>query len=146
MVLSVPHTGTRFVCRKIEPHAKVRPVHTTDIDAKIRRHADASEVVIVPVRRPEDCWFGWGKRGKDRPHEFLGAWVNLQRWCDELSEKVEVFPVDHPAREAARMRIGARLGVTLDDNWTPVGREHGRITEAPCPDVSWLPVLAGLYL
>jgi hypothetical protein len=144
-ILSVPHTGTRFVMRLLEPHAEFRAVHVIERDVLVRKHCDASPLVVIPLRHPGDCWRGWGKRGKHKPHEFMGAWWNLQRWADMLGDRAIIFPVDHPGRVNALGDIAQALGCKIVSDWRPVGREYGAQTDAPCPDVWALPLLADRY-
>lgn len=148
MVLSVPHTGTRFAKRMLEHRVKVRPVHTTDDADVIAAHIEASAHVVLPVRNPDHCWEGWRKRNTGDADKFVRAWHELQRWADRLEEAgtpALLLPIDHPQRESFRQTLCDVLGTNLPADWRPVGQKEALVEYEPAPDVWDLPIVSRFY-
>lgn len=144
VVLSVPHTGTRFAKRLLEQRCRVRPVHVTDADDVIRSHVDNADLVVCPTRNPDACWRGWLKRRHGDDQEFAAAWQSLQAWSDDLSP--HWLPVDVPGREAYRQQLECAVGSTLPTDWRPVGAQPDIPGHHPCPrSVYELPVVQQFY-
>ena len=143
MVLSVPHTGTRFAKRVLQQRCKVRPIHVTDSEEVIEQRLSECAFVVMPIRNPEDCWRGWYKRGRGDAEKFVAAWRAYQVWADRTDPMI--LPIDTPSRKDYLGQIEQALGTTLPTDWQPVGGQPHVFVDEPCPDVWSLPVVSRFY-
>lgn len=144
LVLSVPHTGTRFTQRLLSPYGDATAVHVTEPTDAIRAKVDAADMVVIPLRNPDDCWAGWIKRGKDKEHEFAGCWAMLQYWADEIPGAF-LLPIDVDARDDALQNIADELAVSIETDWSPIGTEYSRRQPGPTPPLNGVVITDPYY-
>ena len=116
IVVSVPHTGTRFLKERlsIEEH-----VHTnTNWDALYRRVKNRK--LIVPLRNPSTVWRSWCRRRDDRDPlswapSFFSAWY-MMHTLDQLFD-LDIICIDK--QEDERITDWRRIGNADQDhaNW-----------------------------
>jgi hypothetical protein len=116
VILSVPHTGTRFLKERlgIEHHVHANSGWMGMYDFCLDR-----EAIYVPLRRPHEVWRSWCRRHYGREPlewagQFFAGWFNV----NALSK---LFPVEFIAVD--------RPGHPLIDDWTRVGQFEGRATD-----------------
>ena len=142
MILSVPHTGTRFLSG-LTGHAAI---HVHAKDDEIDHLARSQPPVICPLRDP------WSVYVSDFSRRGTGHAINVSleyawRRLAELHERYDIFyvPVDQDP-DFQRARLEALLGRDLDGAWEPVG--HIPSKEPPFKDWAWvyeLPMVKEFY-
>ena len=107
MILSVPHSGTRFLKDRL---SDPEHCHTHwSWDRITERLSSCDQPPIVPLRNPLDVWASWCRRNgtTNFPYtEFFLAWGQLHT-LDQMME-LDVICVDR--KDDPRI-----------DDWTPVG-------------------------
>lgn len=111
IIVSVPHSGTRFLKRRldIEDHIHIGP----DWDILLERVRDRH--IVVPLRSPSDIWRSWCRRNtaeKFPYSQFFVAWGCLHA-LDQLCE-LDVICIDK--REDQRI-----------SDWSEVGNEDAGV-------------------
>jgi hypothetical protein len=92
IIVSVPHTGTRFLQQRLglQEH-----IHTlSSWDSLLRKLAGRK--VYIPLRNPPDVWRSWCRRHNPKifPYgQFFLAWGCLQMIAEQM--EVDVICVDH---------------------------------------------------
>ena len=144
MILSVPHTGTRFLI------ALTGYDHTHSYEYKSPqqiRDLNGDEILISPLRDPRKVYGTWAARYRDghswvmdpdHPKSMESAWKGLAALDKELD--IIYIPVDSPGRSLQLRLLSDKMGVPLRTNWAPVaqfrpGRER---PEPPARDLSWI--------
>ena len=131
LVLSVPHSGTRFVAmgllgsqgyfyknrnlfeaeKRPEFFTTFRHVHSIDLK-KVIKLAEAYPT-IVPIRRPANCAQSWLRRFKDI-NELEELYSNLLK----IPESVLYLPIEEPdLRTPALERINIMFDLSLETDW-----------------------------
>jgi len=116
IILSVPHTGTRFLKERlgIEHH-----VHANSGWQGMFEFCQDREAIYVPLRRPHEVWRSWCRRhyGRD-PLEWVGhfmaGWFHINA-LEQLFE-LDFIAVDRP-------------GDPRISDWSRVGKYDGRPTD-----------------
>jgi len=107
IIVSIPHTGTRFLQERLGVE---KYVHThSKWDSLYKRVKDKK--IIAPLRNPPDVWKSWARRKNPKTEPFpyamfFSAWYNMHT-LDMLFD-VDFICVDKCADE----RI---------TDWTPIG-------------------------
>jgi len=112
IIVSVPHTGTRFLQERL---GVKKYIHTTcPWDALLERVKDKK--IISPLRHPSDVWKSWARRKNPKTEPFpyalfIGAWHTLHTL--DMMMDVDFICVD----KCADPRI---------TDWGPVGdKDYG---------------------
>jgi len=144
MILSVPHTGTRFLAQL----TGYDHMHSYEYKTPQQVMSDnGGEVLISPLRDPRKVYGTWSARYKDgnswvmdpsHPKSMESAWKGLAALDKELD--IIYIPVDSPGRSLQLRLLSDKMGVPLRTNWDPVaqfrpGRER---PEPPARDLSWI--------
>ncbi len=116
IVLSVPHTGTRFLKTRLDI---AQHVHANSGWRGLHEFCLDRPAIYVPLRRPHTVWRSWCRRHYNREPldwvgHFMGGWFNVNA-LDHLFELdfIAVDKCDDP-------RI---------TDWSPVGEYDGRPAE-----------------
>lgn len=151
-VVSVPHTGSNFLRELLELDTFK---HTGALFFNQQYKGPWANLMIVPLRKPEDVWRSWYNRyhdpDKPEPQGFEASfWINWHAfaWMVKNQERMIFIPVDLPGvRDDALSDLSRVLGKTLSTDWEKVN-SHGGKSEVPTPDLSEIydiPVIRSLY-
>jgi hypothetical protein len=123
-IISVPHTGSNFLKKLLGvgyKHAKAF-FEYGDPEGR-RRYPVLPDVMVVPLRHPEDNWQSWVRRydGSDAPwvQNHYNQWKCLERLYNEGEEMIFV-PLDVPDRELYLDALRKHVGKKLLTDWEPV--------------------------
>ena len=125
-IISVMHTGTRFVVKVLQ-NAGYAQTHAYWANGDfIQVHFDGkgnapmihdpayTGTVIIPLRKKDAVIASWVKR-ESKLRELEECWDEMERWLDEHGrEDVFLLHVDDPERRETELAaIGERLGQHL---------------------------------
>jgi len=139
LVVSVPHTGTRFVKQRLDIKTHVHTITTYSRVWDMVEEYDRN--IVIPLRHPQDVLRSWITRDKHKQRgwlvQFSLGWALLQ----ELSERcdAEIIPVDLKQHEEI-------------DNWNPVGHNgskpeaHDEAMRISIFHIFTLPIVKKYYL
>lgn len=130
VVVSVQHTGSRFLCERLGIHTN-DIIHTNQPLTSVIEKIDGRDI-ITPLRHPKDVWHSWCKRGKADSNLFLFSWARLNTLC--FLTPIDFIAVDK--QEDSRIT-----------DWTKVCHNP---KEAECPEVDLrgimkMPFIRGHY-
>lgn len=134
IIVSVPHTGTRFLQERLGVKDYVHTI--CPWDALLERVKDRQ--VISPLRNPSDVWKSWARRKNPKTEPFpyalfIGAWHVLHTL--DMMMDVDFICVD----KCSDPRI---------KDWEPVGnRDYGPYDLKPIDlrSIFWLPFVNKHY-
>ena len=126
LVLSVPHTGTRFVLRQLFDEHNNPDVVNWHINENIKLLGEKIaefDQVIVPLRDPMQTALSWKRREErlgPRMDKLTRRLEILATFVDEL--KPWWIPIDTDDRDTHIGAINAGLGLDLDPgDWSRIG-------------------------
>lgn len=110
-IISVPHTGTRF----LKKHLDLQHMHTSVPWGRIIQKVEKYDRLHCPLRDPQDVWRSWCRRrpGQDPMrilNNFWSAWSQLNR----LDQRYQIRY--HQVELLDGERIGE--GEHQDNQWT----------------------------
>lgn len=130
LVPTIQHTGSWFVVYHLLGVKQSIP-SSQDGDGVVFLHtmphamddilAELSTTpAVAPLRHPAAIWESWARRGKDREDLF----TQTRNFWD-ISDRLEILPIDHPDRELFLNRVSSYLGLDLRTNWQQVNHYDG---------------------
>lgn len=110
IIVSVPHSGTRFLMRRLNVEAHI---HANANWTQLWERVEGRQIV-VPLRKPSDVWRSWCRRHPEDVLKWAGSffvsWAVLHT-LDQMCE-LDVICVD----KCDDPRI---------DDWKPIGDKDG---------------------
>lgn len=135
-IISIPHTGTRFLRQLLGiarrdrtcPHHHILAKSPT---AHVQMANQVRRGIVVPLRDPRAVLATWIKH-KRRVSDYLKSWELLE----ELDAKWPLLYlcVDHPKRDEQLAHLARYFELPLATDWQPVGHSEG---EPTLPAVEW---------
>jgi hypothetical protein len=110
-LVSVPHTGTKFLRKLLIDHG---------IDFTMTHYFEfQGGVTVSPIRDPLKCYNTFMRR--QRPiSQFYDSWHRFNEFYE--TQDYPIIPVDVKThRTKALKKLSERLGVPLRTDWKPVG-------------------------
>lgn len=141
LVVSVPHTATRFLVNLLGIPFN-NQFHTWRYHNPACQAAMASGMLIAaPMRHPHEVWRSWFARGRwgrgDSERNFWLCFDNLHRWSQE--HEFHWLPVDAEDRDEYLKALSGALGRPLSTDWRALGAMEGKRTDdGLMPDLSRL--------
>ena len=147
-LLSIPHSGTRFLRNNIfpdcdeVPYFSSAPGYTFDhIDpwnyCNVISMLDVTTRIIIPLRHPARVHKSWEKRGRE--HQMDRMWAGWSLLAHSLSKNftVKYIVIDGPNRELQASVIRRYLSLPeISIDWTPFKSKDGDFnakTDVPIP-------------
>lgn len=154
MILSVPHTGTRFLVEVTGYSFMHSYEYMTPQDIINRMNGG---VLCAPLRDPWEVWTTWYQRyggrkylmDPDHPKSMESAWramAALDRHFD-----ITFVPIDVPKhRDIQLAKLSDQMGKWLVTDWSPVAArpDHKKQKEVPDKNLDWvyqLPFVSQFY-
>lgn len=133
VVASCPHSGSHFVvdllgyplrseARGNERCQNLYHVYPGESLEIIKRHVDAGDTLVSPMRHPMAVAQSWANRGKPiAEHPVHQPMIELFRNLIDIVDKwgVTYLPLDVPDRDRWLKRLGERIGAELKTDWRP---------------------------
>jgi len=126
---SIPHTGSHFLQHLLSLD---KFIHV--FDANIEEHLKKADLIVAPLRKPEDVWKSWVRRFNTTPNEhikrgaaFLNCWERMNHFS--MTYTIHFLPVDVERREEWLAKMGQLVGKELKTDWPKVNG-----SSAPIPD------------
>lgn len=144
MLLSVPHTGTRFLRKLIEPTFNLHTHPSTGL-GKTRAMLKISRLIVCPLRDPAKVWESFCRKGLS-DGQFWLSWARLWHLSHEFS--IYYMPIDVSESQDRLNLLGEILGRPLKTDWAPVGHEpqhQGEIREHDLADLYAIPFIKRWY-
>lgn len=152
IVISVPHTGTRFLFTLLNCHHR----HTYEswklLDSEI-----GGRVIVAPLRDPRKVWRSW-VNGVQPSSKNIGDTVmrldNFENCWDRLAElderyDVHYVPIDTPSRDLEVRRLAGVLDQDIRPDWNDNPWHHTPTEEnlewqksTVFPKVDWAKIYA----
>ena len=135
-LFSVPHTGTHFLKQLLESAGEqVRARHWEG-------WSKTDQQIIAPIRNPYDTFVSWVNRERDQ--DFLEKWQIFNEAYE--TQDLLILPIDTNDRDKRLRSLGAKLGLRLQTDWTPVNQGNNQdIGYVDLSEVYDLPVVKQFY-
>lgn len=122
-VISVPHTGTRFMFGLLNCHHKHIYEDWTTLEEEVKDH-----IIVVPLRDPKLVWQSWinwiqPNASTLRAGDIVMRLKNFQNCWERLGElhckhKVYYVPIDHPDRNKYIKILSTALQERIEPDWS----------------------------
>mgnify|MGYP000076110558 FL=1 len=145
LLVSVPHTGTRFLQGLTNAPFMHSYEYTTPQNIVDR---GGSDILCAPLRDPWEVWKTWYQRypnlfyilDPDHPKSMETAWRSLAALDREFGSVIYI-PVDVPDRRDEQLQsLSEAMGRDLSTDWEPVAArtQEKKLREVPEKDLSWI--------